>query len=66
MNKVPIAAIAMLLLPDKNRFNLPNLVSVAVGLLAGVVFVWTKSVECSRARAAALGAQHSRKPEGGV
>lgn len=43
LNKVPITVISLCVFADRNTSNLQNLCSVAVGLAAGVVFVYAKS-----------------------
>lgn len=48
LNKLPIALLSLYLFKDRNSSNPRNLASVAIGLAAGVVFVWTKAVEAAR------------------
>lgn len=43
LNKVPITVLGLLLFEDRNAGNPYNLASVAVGLAAGVVFVFAKT-----------------------
>lgn len=48
LNKVPIALLSMWLFPGPNSTNPQNLASVCIGLMAGVVFVYTKTLEVNK------------------
>ncbi len=45
LNKVPIALLSIWLFAGPNSTNPQNMASVGIGLMASVVFVWTKASE---------------------